>query len=193
MQPIELFRDCYQIHDEKILQRLCELAQVKHLKKGEIFLHSGDVQTNIAFQTSGIIRGYYTDLNGVEHTDCFSCRCGNAAMPPCSLKDPSPITLMAVTPSELVTLPIPETMDMIPHAPELFELYSRLMTESMRLHNNIKNTLCNYTAKQKYEWFLQEYPGLIFDVNNRYIASFLNMTPETLSRLRTATRKRLER
>lgn len=189
MQPIELFRDCYQLHESETLQRLCELAKVRHLKKGEIFLHSGEVQTTIALQTSGVVRGYYTALDGTEHTDCFSCRRGNAAMPPCSLTEPSPITLMAVTPTELVTLPIPETMDMIPHSEELFQLYSRLLTESLRLHNNIKNTLCNFTAKEKYEWFLQEYPGLIFDVNNRYIASFLNMTPETLSRLRAATRK----
>ena len=45
MQPIELFRDCYQIHEEKTLRRLCELAEVRRLKKGEIFLYFGGVQT----------------------------------------------------------------------------------------------------------------------------------------------------
>ena len=113
-------------------------------------------------------------------------------MPPCGLTEPSPINLMALTPCELVTLPLPEMLELIRQSPELFQVYSKLLTEALRLHNGIKNALCNYTAKQKYEWFLQEYPGLIFDVNNRYIASFLHMTPETLSRLRTATRKRIE-
>ena len=192
MQPIELFRDCYQIHEEKTLHRLCELAEVRRLKKGEIFLYFGEVQTHIALQTNGILRGYYTDVDGTDHTDCFSFRCGNAAMPPCGLTEPSSINLMALTPCELVTLPLSETLELIRQSPELFQVYSKLLTEALRLHNGIKNALCNYTAKQKYEWFLQEYPGLIFDVNNRYIASFLHMTPETLSRLRTATRKRIE-
>lgn len=47
----------------------------------------------------------------------------------------------------------------------------------------------NLPAKQRFQWFLEEYPGLIFDVNNRHIASFLSMTPETLSRMKSALRK----
>ena len=89
----------------------------------------------------------------------------------------------------MAVLPIPETMQLVQQYPELFNLYSTLMTESMRLHNRIKNTLCNYSAKEKFDWFLQQYPGLIFDINNRYIASFLNMTPETLSRMKSALRR----
>ena len=36
----------------------------------------------------------------------------------------------------------------------------------------------------RYQWFLKKYPGLIDEVSNKHIASFLGMTPVTLSRLR---------
>lgn len=190
MQALELFRDGYQIRDKDTLQKLCAMAELKRCKKGEIYLHRGERQKHILLLWSGIVRGYYEDVDGSEHTDCFCSRRGMPAMPPCGLEEPSPISLMAVTDSEFVALPIRETMELAESSREVMHLYTGFLTESMRLHNRIKNTLCNYTAKQKFDWFLQEYPGLIFDINNRYIASFLNMTPETLSRLRAAGRRR---
>ena len=42
---------------------------------------------------------------------------------------------------------------------------------------------------QRYQWFLENYPGLIHTLNNKHIASFLGMTPVTLSRLRHQLRK----
>lgn len=45
--------------------------------------------------------------------------------------------------------------------------------------------LYKYTAKERYEWFLEKYPGLIDQITNKYIASFLRMSPVTLSRLKT--------
>ena len=45
---------------------------------------------------------------------------------------------------------------------------------------------------ERYQWFRQAYPGLSEKISNRYIASFLNMTPVTLSRLKQELKKQGE-
>ena len=188
-QEMDLFVNVYHLKNPELLQKLTDLVQVRRFPRGKVILHSGEQQTQVMLLLEGIVRGYFLDLDGSEHTDCFCIRRGDPAMPPCGLEDPSPINLSTLSDCMMAVLPIPETMQLVQQYPELFNLYSTLMTESMRLHNRIKNTLCNYSAKEKFDWFLQQYPGLIFDINNRYIASFLNMTPETLSRMKSALRR----
>lgn len=186
---MDLFVNVYHIQDQELIEKLKQIAQVEKVPRGTILLHSGEQQKNIVLLSEGILRGYYLDVDGVDHTDCFCVQRGAPAMPPCRLEDPSPINLATLSECTLVALPIQETLEMVPQYPELFNLYSTLMSDSMRLHNRIKNALCSYSAKEKFDWFLQEYPGLIFDVNNRYVASYLNMTPETLSRMKSALRR----
>ena len=64
------------------------------------------------------------------------------------------------------------------------QLYANLVLRSAKRHWEIKTVLYQYTATQKYQWFLQAYPELICHVSGRHIASFLGMTPVTLSRLK---------
>ena len=52
-----------------------------------------------------------------------------------------------------------------------------------------RHILSSYSAMQRYQWFLEEYPGIIHRVSHKYIASFLGMTPVTLSRLRKTLRE----
>lgn len=46
-----------------------------------------------------------------------------------------------------------------------------------------------HAAMERYQWFLQAYPGLCYQVSGKQIASFLGMTQVTLSRLRRAMRE----
>ena len=50
--------------------------------RGKVILHSGEQQTQVMLLLEGIVRGYFLDLDGSEHTDCFCIRRGAPAMPP---------------------------------------------------------------------------------------------------------------
>ena len=45
------------------------------------------------------------------------------------------------------------------------------------------------SAMVRYHWFMKTYPGLVDHVRDKYVASFLGMTPVTLSRLRRKLRE----
>lgn len=189
MEAMELFTRQYGLKDEQLLESLCGAAEVRHIPRGTVFLEKGKLPTELFLLLSGVARGYFVDREGVEHTDCFCFRCGTPTMPPNPFDEPSPESIVAVTDCDFVVLPLQKTMEMVRQYSELTELYARLLMEAMRMHNHTRHVICNLPARQRFEWFLEEYPGLVFDVNNRHVASFLNMTPETLSRMKSALRK----
>ena len=68
--------------------------------------------------------------------------------------------------------------------PELVLIRQKLLILSAQRHRDLKIVAYQYTAAQRYQWFLKNYPGLIDRIHHKYIASLLNMTPVTLSRIR---------
>ena len=72
---------------------------------------------------------------------------------------------------------------------ELTEVYNRLLMAALDRHWEIKMLLYRCTAMERYQWFMSHYADIASIVSNRYIASFLGMTPVTLSRLRRKLRE----
>ena len=70
----------------------------------------------------------------------------------------------------------------------LFRLYAKRHEENLADLRTRKNTLLCMSAPERYDWFLENYPGLIDRVQHRRIASFLCMTPVSLSRIRRTKR-----
>ena len=124
------------------------------------------------------------DINGKDMTDCIVFRCGDSAMPDNDFTQPASITLEALTDSEVVCIAITEVMRLLHEYPVLSETYSKLLLRSANMHRNLKIATYQFTAAQRYQWFLKEYPGLIDRIGHKYIASLLNMTPVTLSKMR---------
>ena len=70
----------------------------------------------------------------------------------------------------------------------LFRLYAKRHEENLADLRTRKNTLLCMSAPERYDWFLENYPGLIDRIQHRRIASFLCMTPVSLSRIRRTKR-----
>lgn len=168
-----------------LAKQLADLSRQMRLAKKELLVREGERQKHFVFLLQGVLRGYFLDINGREITDCIGFQCGTPAMASILLQEPSIISIEAVTPCELLTI----EAQTLQQNTELVWIYNAYLQQALQTHWQIKTTVCRHTAMERYQWFLQTYPGLIDQMNNKHIASFLGMTPVTLSRLRRTLRE----
>lgn len=190
MHPQDVFEKTLGLTDPDLIQELIDACTPLHLKAGDFLIREGDMPTVVPFLLKGIVRGFLFDVNGREITDCFAVQPGIPVMTSADLRVPSPFSMEAMVDSEFLTIPIVEIQRLLEKYSELQRLYNQLLIFSFSMHWEIKLTLCRNTAMQKYQWFLEKYPGLIDRISNKCIASFLGMTPVTLSKLRRVLREK---
>lgn len=195
MEAYDFYRDVYHLKDEELIQKFAKATRRKKLKKGEFVVRIGEILNHVYFMESGILRGYFLDEDGREVTDCFCAQCGCTAMPfgQMELNVLSPISIEILEDGEFFFVSISEVIALQKDYLEITLLYNRLLIQALEEHRKLKQVLNQYTALQRYQWFLQEYPGLIERVRNKYIVSFLGITPVTLSRLRRSLREAEEK
>lgn len=188
MQLYDFYRNILQITEGAAIEEAIKATEIKVLHRGEYLIRAGETPTQMCFLMKGIIRGIMLDLNGKDITDCIMFRCGDPVMPDNDITQPASITLEALADSQIVCIPMATISQLLDKYPSLSDLYRRLLVLSVNLHRGLKIATYQYTAAQRYEWFLREYPGLIDQISHKYIASLLNMTPVTLSKMRNLLR-----
>lgn len=182
----DFYKNILQLNDRGLIQEFANATKIRRLKKGEYIVHVGEVMNEVYFMEKGITRGYFLDVNGKDVTDCFSFYCGSTVVPFCQLKTnvPSSMTIEVLEDAKFFCIPISSVIELQKKYLEVTMLYNQLLIKALNEHWGLKQILNSYTAVQRYQWFLEKYPGLSYRVSNKYIASFLGMTPVTLSRLR---------
>lgn len=178
------YTETLKISDTQLVQTLTENSQSKFIKKGDMLQHVGSISTELYFLMKGLLRGFLLDAKGKEATDCFIYAHGAPVVASIDLGAPSLICIEALEDSELISIPFSVVLPLIGSNLELITLYNRLLSHSLKMHWENKTALVQYTAAERYRWFLENYPRLIERVNHRYIASFLGITPVSLSRVR---------
>lgn len=176
------------ISDITAMQRLAQAAQIVSIKKNCMLVEPGEIQEQIPILLSGVCRGFLLDADGRDITDCFVYRPGEVVMGCNPLGTPSQINLETIADCEVLFLPLSIVLPLMDSCPELMSIYNRYLVEALERHWEEKILMHRCSAMQRYQWFLKNYPGLIDTVSNKHIASFLGMTPVTLSRLRRQLR-----
>lgn len=172
------------ISNLEILDKLAEHGRVREVCKGELIQKSGEVGSYTSFLLCGMFRGYYFDPKGLDVTDCFAFSPGDALVSCVGLGEPSSINIEALEDGEILSFPTSLLIEAIENSTELLHLYNALLKEALRMHWENKIAITNRTAKARYKWFQERFPGLIDRVSHKYVASFLGMTPVSLSRVR---------
>lgn len=166
------------------MDKLEAVSQAVTLQKGEILNKKGERQTMLPFLIEGMMRCVTLDSEGKEKTVGFTMNRGDVVLSNMDLTGCHISTDQAMVPSTLILLPIDYVLQNMKDEPEVIRVYQEQIVKWGMIYQSRAVSLSQGDATERFEWFCKEYPGMIDMVNNRYIASFLGITPVTLSRLR---------
>jgi len=155
------------------------------LRAGEFFQRAGDAVTHGAFVTTGCLRKYIIDAKGKEHIVQFAPEnwwVGEGpGVAPGTLAQYS---IDAVEDSNLLIFDAVSHQRAIQHLPAYAAGFRvGLQRDAMAKEQRIANTL-SASAEDRYEEFLKQYPSIAGRVPQFMLASYLGVSPETLSRIR---------
>jgi CRP-like cAMP-binding protein len=164
----------------------------KKLRKRQYLLQEGDVNKYTSFVEKGMLRTYSVDEKGNEPILQFSFEGWWVAdLYSFLTNEPSKYNIEAMEDCELLLITKPSWDIMLDKVPAL-ERYFRILIQNsliatqQRLMGSITET-----AQEKYTKLINNFPGCLHRVPHHMIASYLGITPETLSRIRgqMATKK----
>ncbi|MBQ8674100.1 MAG: Crp/Fnr family transcriptional regulator [Bacteroides sp.] len=165
-------------------KRLEEILIRRDMTKGELLLKEGEVSRHIVFVGKGMVRQFYYK-NGKDVTEHFSYE-GCIAMCLESLLKHVPTRLMveALEDGTLYYLPYDKLMLETEVYWELNVLYRKILEFSLIVSQDKADAYRFETAHERYVRLLHDHPEIVKRAPLSHIASYLLMTPETLSRVR---------
>lgn len=183
-QLSEVLRNYYDIPDQE-LDKIYGLFYPCKLKKGEFFVRSGYMSDSIGFILTGLLRYFYTDKNGVEYTKAFAAE-NDFAVSYASmlLKKPSAFSIEALENTELLCINYSDWEKLLDNVP-CWNIVARKVVEKVYIMKQMREIeLLLEDAQSRYIHFLDQYPMLHKRLKQHYIASYLGISPVTLSRIR---------
>ena len=169
-------------------RELAELEQflmIEDYVKGDCLLHQGDRDLDVVFVLDGILKRAVANQNAKEMILRFTSeRNMEATYASWRLNKPAPFSLIAVTKTRVAKLPLPQWVSFIEAYPNLKQ---RFETEVLNIMSGIMAhtiTLHLLDAPGRVHRFLRKHPDLYDRMPKKELASYLNLSAETLSRLK---------
>lgn len=155
------------------------------LDAGMEFSSFGKVSDAIGFIDQGVLRNYSVNHAGEEVTRYFFQQNQFVVdLQSFYSRMPSEITYQSVIKSRLYYIERSDWEKLNEKIPQLFIL-TKSLSEATLLNKLKDNDFLNFgTATDRYREFVKRYPELVLSIPQQYIASYLKITPQSLSRIR---------
>jgi len=165
------------------------LVPRKYLK-GQMILSEGEVCKDLLYVAKGMTRKFYFK-NGKELTEHMSVE-GGIVMCIESLfkEEPTRLQIEALEPTWVFAMPKARLEEVALHNVNIQILYRKMLEESLIVSQVHADLVRFETSQDRYQKMCKIMPQVILRAPLIYIASYLQMTPETLSRVRTAVLKK---
>jgi CRP-like cAMP-binding protein len=160
----------------------------KSFKRNEFFLRVDEDPLHIGVVKSGLFRFFYIDEDGKEWVKSFETNLGLLAPYAEILQDrPSRTFIQALTDSEILVAPQKEFMAAVNGRLD-WEMFLRRVAERFYLKKeNREYEFLKLSAKERWMNFLEDFKHIHQEIPDYHIASYLGITPQSLSRLRKTT------
>ncbi len=170
--------------DAALSKRMSALPKIARLACGEGILEAGQRRNYICLVLSGLVRGFYIDEDGNDVTKCFSKKGDWCCSYNYLSKAPCPFYLEAEQDTILAMFNIPDIEKIKEEYPILEAKIEELLAESMMKSEQRIYSFISMEAKDRYMLIMKEEPELLKMAKQEHIASYLGVTPSSLSRIK---------
>lgn len=187
LQNIDKIVSLSNMEKETILSKI----EVKHYKAKTVLLNAGEVCKHSYFVNSGILRSFNINDNIVEHVLQFACE-GWWIGDMYSLITQKPGNLyVEVNEDAEVVLLSKENQEILYQEIPKLERFFRILTENSLVANQerLMDNL-SLSAEERFEKFCSKYPTLIQKVPQKQVASYIGVTPEFFSKMKSKMLKK---
>jgi CRP-like cAMP-binding protein len=157
----------------------------KKLRKRQYFLQEGNVCKYGGFIVKGAMRQYSIDDKGAEHiVQLYIENYWASDRESAIMLTPSKYYIEAWEDTELLLVTRAELLDLMQKIPSIAQMTRQMDERSFIASQRRLNSTISNTAEKRYAEFMDNHPQFIQRFPQHFIASFLGITKETLSRIR---------
>ncbi|AOW09233.1 Crp/Fnr family transcriptional regulator [Flavobacterium gilvum] len=166
-------------------------TEIKHYKAKTILLNAGEICKHSYFVNSGVLRSFNINDNIVEHVLSFACS-GWWISDMYSLlsQKPGNLFIQVIEDAEVVILSKENQEILYKEIPQLERFFRILIEKSLVAHQERLMDNLSLTAEERFEKFCKKNLDLIQKVPQKQIASYMGVTPEFFSKMKSRLLKK---
>jgi CRP-like cAMP-binding protein len=170
--------------DKANWERFQNLFDEKEIHSKTILLQEGDTATHLHFIKNGCLRMWF-NKEGKDITFQFFFESQAVSSVESFITgQPSIFTIESIEPSTIVSISSEDWKQMLQAFPEIKEGFQQMLFQRFRNYAQLFLSRIKDTPRERYEDLVKNHPEIIQRVPQHYIASYLGVTPISLSRIR---------
>lgn len=184
INKINLIKNIFQIEKEELINQILKIAQEKSVKTNEIIQNIGEKQTQVYLIYKGLARSFYLDINGNDITKMFMKENDFCVGESLFENEVSIQGVEALEDMETLEFDARELKRLLLLDKDLTNLYISYLENSLIYKMQRESSFQIMSATERYLRFQKDYKDIENRVNQSYIASYLGIAPESLSRIK---------
>src|SRR5690242_3170470 len=171
--------------DKNVLDELLQNCKTIKISKGNFLLRQGEICKHSFFVESGLLRQYSIDNKGKEHILQFAPETWFISdRGSIYFNQPSDYFIQALEDSKVLQIDERFILQLAEQNKTFLAFNNKLLHNHIRHLQNRVTQLLSATAEERYLDFIKLYPDILLRVPQSMVASYLGITPESLSRVR---------
>jgi CRP-like cAMP-binding protein len=181
---LNYLRKFVNITDDEFAKCLMPIIKVRRFGKREFLTRAGEVENNFNFIIKGLIRKYYRK-NTQEINTQISME-GHIILSQESFhsRKPSEYSVETIEPSVVISIKHDDLEKVYQVSKKMEHLGRLVITHTMIIKDNWQMQMVKMTPRERFLNFVMKNPDLMQRVPQKYLASYLNIKPETFSRFK---------